>query len=162
MAWLLPNWHYLIDIYNISSYWNFDHISLLLSHRLSQRQKLWACPPNHEVSQEKITAYYQNTVGIKKYFYRKIKCCYNASIHVIFPHHQYCHRPRVVMVTFRWKLHTSSQAWPLLSTFNRGETAIAKCGNYLIDWLITQTPVSGSCCLSLGALQSMWATWCKI
>ena len=28
--------------------------------------------------------------------------------------------------------------------------------------LITQTPVSGSCCLPLGALQSMWATWCKI
>ena len=28
--------------------------------------------------------------------------------------------------------------------------------------IITQTPVSGSCCLPLGALQSMWATWCKI
>ena len=27
---------------------------------------------------------------------------------------------------------------------------------------ITQTPVSGSFCLPLGALQSMWATWCKI
>ena len=27
---------------------------------------------------------------------------------------------------------------------------------------ITQTPVSGSCCLPLGALQSMWATLCKI
>ena len=32
---------------------------------------------------------------------------------------------------FRWKLHPSSQAWPLLSTSNRGETAIAKCGNWL-------------------------------
>ena len=30
---------------------------------------------------------------------------------------------------FRWKLHPSSQAWPLLSTSNHGETAIAKCGN---------------------------------
>ena len=30
---------------------------------------------------------------------------------------------------FCWKLHPSSQAWPLLSTSNRGETAIAKCGN---------------------------------
>ena len=30
---------------------------------------------------------------------------------------------------FRWKLHPSSQAWPLLPTSNRGETAIAKCGN---------------------------------
>ena len=30
---------------------------------------------------------------------------------------------------FRWKLHPSSQAWPLLSTSNRGETAIAKCRN---------------------------------
>ena len=28
--------------------------------------------------------------------------------------------------------------------------------------LITQTQVSGSCCLPPGALQSMWATWCKI
>ena len=27
---------------------------------------------------------------------------------------------------------------------------------------IHQTPVSGSCCLPLGALQSMWETWCKI
>ena len=32
---------------------------------------------------------------------------------------------------FRWKLHPSSQAWPLLSTSNRGETTIAKCGNYV-------------------------------
>ena len=31
---------------------------------------------------------------------------------------------------FRWKLHPSSQAWPLLPTSNRGEIAIAKCGNY--------------------------------
>ena len=31
---------------------------------------------------------------------------------------------------FRWKLHPFSQAWPLLSTSNRGETAIAKCGSY--------------------------------
>ena len=30
---------------------------------------------------------------------------------------------------FRWKLHPSSQAWPLLFTSIRGETAIAKCGN---------------------------------
>ena len=28
--------------------------------------------------------------------------------------------------------------------------------------IITQTPVSSSCCLPLGALQSMGATWCKI
>ena len=39
---------------------------------------------------------------------------------------------------FRWKLHPSSQAWPLLSTSNRGETAIAKCGNWL-NWL-TELP----------------------
>ena len=32
----------------------------------------------------------------------------------------------------------------------------------IYTWLaITQTPVCGSCCLPLGALQSMWATWCK-
>ena len=30
---------------------------------------------------------------------------------------------------FRWKLHPSSQASPLLSTSNRGETARANCGN---------------------------------
>ena len=28
--------------------------------------------------------------------------------------------------------------------------------------IIPHTPASGSCCLPLGALQSMWATWCKI
>ena len=32
----------------------------------------------------------------------------------------------------------------------------------LVNTSITQTQVSGSCCLPLGALQSMWATWCKI
>ena len=32
---------------------------------------------------------------------------------------------------FRWKLHPSSQTWPLLSTSNRRETAIAKCGNFI-------------------------------
>ena len=35
-------------------------------------------------------------------------------------------------------------------------------GHIVISWPvqgeITQTPVSGSCCLPLGALQSMWAT----
>ena len=36
--------------------------------------------------------------------------------------------PRVLSC-FRWKLHPPSQAWPLLSTSNRGEIAIAKCGN---------------------------------
>ena len=41
-----------------------------------------------------MTAYYQNTVWIKKYFYRKeIKCCCSAAIHVNFPHHLYSHRP---------------------------------------------------------------------
>ena len=34
-----------------------------------------------------------------------------------------------VLSCFRWKLHPPSQAWPLLSTSNRGEIAIAKCGN---------------------------------
>ena len=37
---------------------------------------------------------------------------------------------------FRWKLHPSSQAWPLLFASNRGETAIAKCGNWdCIDYI---------------------------
>ena len=30
---------------------------------------------------------------------------------------------------FRWKLHPSSQAWPLLSTSNCRKTAIAICEN---------------------------------
>ena len=30
---------------------------------------------------------------------------------------------------FPWKLHPSSEAWPPISTSNRGETAIAKCPN---------------------------------
>ena len=35
---------------------------------------------------------------------------------------------------FHWKLHPSTQAWPLLSTSNCRETAIAKCGNW---WWLT-------------------------
>ena len=38
--------------------------------------------------------------------------------------------PVGAMSRFRWKLHPSSQAWPLLFTSNRGETAMAKCGNW--------------------------------
>ena len=34
-------------------------------------------------------------------------------------------------------------------------------GHVMIGSLIPQTPVSGSCCSPPGALQSMWATWCK-
>ena len=37
--------------------------------------------------------------------------------------------PVVARSRFSWKLHPSSQAWQLLSTSNRGETVIAKCGN---------------------------------
>ena len=37
--------------------------------------------------------------------------------------------PMEVRSRFRSKLPPSSQAWPLLSTSNRGETAIVKCGN---------------------------------
>ena len=32
----------------------------------------------------------------------------------------------------------------------------------LLSILIPQTPGSGSCCLPIGVLQSMWATWCKM
>ena len=64
------------------------------------------------------------------------------------PHHPCSRRPLRCMCTqggasgtrdegawaprsrFRQKLHPSSQAWPLLSASNRGETAIAKCPNY--------------------------------
>ena len=37
---------------------------------------------------------------------------------------------------FRGKLHPPSQAWPLLSTSNRGEIAIAKCGNKYALWAL--------------------------
>ena len=39
--------------------------------------------------------------------------------------------PRGIRSCFCWKLHPSSQAWPLLSTSNHGETAIAKCRNLI-------------------------------
>ena len=41
---------------------------------------------------------------------------------------------------------------------------IGRQASYMTDLLlaIPQTPVSDSCCLPLGALQSVWATWCKI
>ena len=70
------------------------------------------------------------------------------------PHHPCSRRPLRCMCTqggasgtrdegawaprsrFRQKLHPSSQAWPLLSASNRGETAIAKCPNWKwIDWI---------------------------
>ena len=55
--------------------------------------------------------------------------------HVNFPHHLYSHWPLRNSLHGRWrcwKLHPSSQAWPLLSTSNRGETGIAKCGNFIV------------------------------
>ena len=73
-----------------------------------------------------------------------MQCCCSTTIYVIFPHHLdyvFIGRSRILCTgwrwrysvgarsCFRWKLHPSSQAWPLLSTSNRGETAIAKCGN---------------------------------
>ena len=68
------------------------------------------------------------------------------------PHHPCSRRPLRCMCTqggasgtrdegaweprsrFRQKLHPSSQAWPLLSASNRGETAIAKCPNWLVTF----------------------------
>ena len=72
----------------------------------------------------------------------KMHCSCSAAIYVNVPHHLCSHRPLRSLCTrwcwpysegarscFRWKLHPSSQAWPLLSTSNRGKTVIAKCGN---------------------------------
>ena len=75
----------------------------------------------------------EHSWDLKKLLQKKIECCYNAAIHINFPHHLYSHQPSGPVgarSSFRWKLHPSSQAWPLLSTSNRGETAIAKCGNW--------------------------------
>ena len=93
---------------------------------------------------KKITAYYQKTVGIQNYR-ENIQCRSSAAIHVNFSHYLRSHRPlRNTLCTqgggmslkarshFRWKLHPSIQAWPLLSTSNRGKTAIANCGNWSV------------------------------
>ena len=57
-------------------------------------------------------------------------------------------------------------ATKFLTTFSNAFSWMKKYKFQLgLHWslfLITQTPVSGSFCLPLGALQSMWATWCKI
>ena len=54
--------------------------------------------------------------------------------------------------------------WIVCSTFCSGADKRKHQSSALLAFVrgITQTPVSGSCCLPLGALQSMWATWCKI
>ena len=64
------------------------------------------------------------------------------------------------------KLHVPSRCWEIIENVNIFLCFLkfwtGKGSAILLPWLITQTPVSGSCCLPLGALQSMWATWCKI
>ena len=94
------------------------------------------CPPSYEVSLENITAYYQNTVEIKNTFTEKNKMSLQCSYSCKFPASSKFSSagwrwryPVGARGRFRWKLHRSSQAWPLLSTSNRGETTIAKCGN---------------------------------
>ena len=77
---------------------------------------------------------------IKKLFYRKMQfrcsAAINVIIYVLIGHsgilctgwHWRCSVG--ARSCFRWRLHPSIQAWPLLSTSNRGEAVIAKCGNY--------------------------------
>ena len=75
---------------------------------------------------------------------KKTQCCYSAAIHVNFPNHLCFHRPlrnplrRVPLVVLSGgqeplplKVAPIQPTWPLLLTFNRGETAIAKRGNIL-------------------------------
>ena len=71
----------------------------------------------------------------------------------------------------------------ILFTWAHSFTNISMCILSLVEWfyyvdvivlkfsypyahpytlLIPQTPVGGSCCLPLGAPQSMWETWCKM
>ena len=60
------------------------------------------------------------------------------------------------------KLHKTSP-WYDDAIFS-SDTVATFCFNVsvMLASSITQTPVSGSCGLPLGALQSMWVTWCKI
>ena len=51
------------------------------------------------------------------------------------------------LITYRFKEHAASSFF-----LNSSSNAAQICYNPLI---------SGSCCLPLGALQSMWVTWCK-
>ena len=98
---------------------------------------------NHDVSYKK-WLFYHNKFEIKKLSWRKMLCSCSTAIYVNFPHHLdyvLIGRSRILCTgwrwwysvgassCFRWKLRPSSQAWPLLSTSNRGETVIAKCGN---------------------------------
>ena len=75
-------------------------------------------------------------------------CKFPASSRLCFhrPLKNSLHRVALVVLRgarscFRWKLHPSSQAWPLLSTSNRGETAIAKCGNSFNSSLSIPIPI---------------------
>ena len=79
-----------------------------------------------------------------------------------------------VLSCFRWKLHPPSQAWPLLSTSNRGEIAIAKCGNWTLrnkpQWnfnkntkLVIHENASESVICEMAAILSRgrWVNLCK-
>ena len=100
---------------------------------------------NNEVHIKK-WLFYHNTFEIKKLSWRKMQCCCSTAIYVNFPHHLEVALSvlRGARSFFHWKLHPSSQAWPLLSTSNCGETAIAKCGNWTprnkLQWNFNRNP----------------------
>ena len=79
---------------------------------------------------------------LKSHIENQIPCRYRVTIYVNFPHYISLSLTHGSLCTqggaggtpwgpgrFRWKLHPSSEAWPPISTSNRGETAIAKCPN---------------------------------
>ena len=82
---------------------------------------------------------------LKSHIEDQIPCRYRVTIYVNFPHYISLSLTHGSLCTqggaggtpwgpgrFRWKLHPSSEAWPPISTSNRGETAIAKCPNWAV------------------------------
>ena len=86
---------------------------------------------------------------LKSHIENQIPCRYRVTIYVNFPHYISLSLTHGSLCTqggaggtpwgpgrFRWKLHPSSEAWPPISTSNRGETAIAKCPNWAPYWVM--------------------------
>ena len=72
-----------------------------------------------------------------------------------------CRYPVVARSRFRWKLHPSSQAWPLLSTSNRGEIAIAKCGKFPTFGIRARAALSCVRAKNAGGYGCYWGAQCR-
>ena len=88
---MLPNWHYLIRIYNIAWILKilpppcYYHNATLAAMGLSR---------NYEVSQEKNKcSLSEHGWDLKIISKKKMHCCYSVAIHVHFLYHPCSHRP---------------------------------------------------------------------